>query len=153
MTGVSGGHVAGVVSLARGWLRVTVAGSHGSSLSVAAALGVLLLIVVLAVTAVLATRRPWRHIRPATGQPPRRPARHSRRTGSPAALPRAGRGAAPSGYFRDLGPEHPSYPGAGYLRAVGAEPPDPDTKPDNGIKVSTAAGIGLPGVPFRMGSD
>ena len=69
MTGVSGGHEAGVVSLARGWLRVTVAGSHGSSLSVAAALGVLLVIVALAVTAVLATRRPWRHIRPATGQP------------------------------------------------------------------------------------
>src|SRR5580698_1766042 len=122
MTGVSGGHEAGVVSLARGWLRVTVAGSHGSSLSVAAALGVLLLIVALAVAAVLASRRPWRHIRPATGQPPRRPAR--------------------SGYFRDLGPEHPSFPGAGYLRAVGSEPPDPDTKPDNGIKVSTAAGIG-----------
>ncbi len=153
MPGVSGGHEAGVVSLARGWLRVTAAGSHGSSLSVAAALGVLVLIVALAVTAVLATRRPWRHIRPATGQPPRRPARHGRRAGFPAARPRAGRGAAPSGYFRGLGPEHPSFPGAGYLRVVGSEPPDPDTKPDNGIKVSTAAGIGLSGVPFRTGSD
>jgi hypothetical protein len=153
MTGAGAGHDARVLSAAGGWLRVTAAGSRGSSLSVVAALGLLLLIVALAVTAVLAARRPWRRIRAATGPPPRRGGRHGRASRARAGRSRAGRSAPPPGYPRDLGLEHPSFPGAGHLRAVGSGPLDSDTEPDNRIKVNTAAAIGLSGVPSRLGSD
>jgi hypothetical protein len=138
------------------------AAAHGSALSITTALGVLLLIVALIVTAVLATRRPWRHLRPAIRRHSRRPAGrlhgraarsrasgsaagpalaaqisarlgrpepaapgHPSAPGNPAASGRPGASGSPSapGQPGGHGPEHPSFPGAGYLRAVKAEQP------------------------------
>jgi hypothetical protein len=121
------------------------AAARGSSLSILTALGVLLLIVALAVSAVLATRRPWRRLRRAAPWRPGRapgPDPHVRERPGPRDAGRAGPGsgsgrAGPDPYspgakrpsllgidpFGALGPDHPSFPGAGgQLGTVGPAP-------------------------------
>jgi hypothetical protein len=121
------------------------AAARGSSLSIVTALGVLLLIVALAVSAVLVTRRPWRRLRrAATWRPGRAPGPepHAREWPGPRDAGRAGpgsgsgrAGADPYGPrakrpsllgidpFGALGPDHPSFPGAGgQLGTVGPAP-------------------------------
>jgi hypothetical protein len=107
------------------------AASHGGSLGFGAAVGGILLIVVLAGLAVLLGRRPWRragrqglHGRAAdTGQ---------RSTPGAARRQVAGAGhpsSSGASHLGPLGPEHPSFPGAGHLGTVDpGEPvwPGPD---------------------------
>jgi hypothetical protein len=133
------------------------AAPRGSSLSILTALGVLLLIVALAVTGVLVTRRPWRRLRPAAmwrsgrgmhGQATRPPAgagatvaaltaripalaaRVPARLGRRRAAQDGHLSPATTGRLGAVGLEHPSFPGAGYLGGVRSGPPDvPGTHP------------------------
>jgi hypothetical protein len=133
------------------------AASPSSSLSILTALGVLLLIVALAVTGVLAARRPWRRLRPAAAW------RAGRGMHGQATRPQAGAGGtvavlaakipalaatvparlgrrpaardghlspATTGRLGAAGLKHPSFPGAGYPGAGRSGQPDvPGTHP------------------------